>query len=76
MKRSEAIQIIKDIFCEVTYDNIADKRAEKVLKKLEEAGMKPPSLKNTIFHTNNTIPLKEVEDLIFSHKWEPEDEKI
>lgn len=79
MKRSEAIQIIKDIFCEVTYDNIAEKRAEKVLMKLEEIGMLPPK------HKSTTKILEEVDNgygrfwkierdfPTNKNEWEPED---
>jgi hypothetical protein len=43
MKRSEALKLITDIISEVTYENLAEKRAEKVLSALEDAGMAAPS---------------------------------
>lgn len=42
MKRSEALGLITEIISEVTYENLAEKRAEKILTALEKAGMTPP----------------------------------
>lgn len=42
MKRSDAIKLISSYFEQVTYPNIAIKKAEALLSKLEEAGMNPP----------------------------------
>jgi hypothetical protein len=42
MKRSEALKIIYDVICNITYENIAQKYSEKILTKLEKAGMTPP----------------------------------
>lgn len=48
MKRSEALNIITEIVSEVTYENLAEKRAERILAALEKSGMLPPS-----FHLEN-----------------------
>lgn len=51
VKRSEAIKLITDIISEVTYPELAKKRAKKVLDALEGAGMLPPS-----YTFNSTVP--------------------
>jgi hypothetical protein len=42
MKRKDALKIVKDILLEVTYDELATPRAERILKSLEKVGMTPP----------------------------------
>lgn len=42
MKRSEVLNIITEIVSEVTYEKLAEERAERILSALEKAGIAPP----------------------------------
>lgn len=66
MKRSEVLDCIKEVFCEVTYDNLAEKRSNKLLKKLEDLGMLPPGI--PVFNADGSY--RESINI-----WENEDEK-
>lgn len=70
MKRSEMLNKIKEIISEVTYENIAKKKAIKILDTIEEMGMVPPVIEDN-------VKVQELEDgnmFIEIWKWESEDE--
>ncbi len=72
MRRSEALKIITDIISEVTYENLAEKRAERILTKLEEAGMLPPLNENNYHYEDreDTYICNAARSCYFI--WEPE----
>lgn len=68
MKRSFALGLITEIVSEVTYENLAEKRAEKILAALEKAGMLPTeTVRYTEQENGNTLCIPE-------NSWDPEDE--
>lgn len=62
MKKSKAIKIISNIISEVTYKELAEKRAIRILDELEELGMLPPAERNP-----------DDPGSYFYHYWEPEE---
>lgn len=76
MKRSEAVKLIKNVLCEVTYDNIAESRANTLLLYLLKAGFRPPSFMFSA--TGEFTSWKEIKDgydIDGDFAWEPEDEE-
>ncbi len=74
MRRSAALKIITDIVSEVTYENLAEKRAEKILDALEEAGVSPPKILipgrgDSMDCAGNIIEY----DDFYDNEWEPEE---
>jgi hypothetical protein len=62
MRRSKALGIITEIVSEVTYERLAEDRAERILAALEAAGMEPP-----------TYPVGEEAYFAVGHGWEDEE---
>lgn len=72
MNRSQAVKIISDIICEVTYKELAEKRAIRILDELEKVGMLPPKNFNK-YDPAPTITLTGNLDYSYIREWEPEE---
>lgn len=58
MKRSEMIEKITDIISELSYRELAEKRAKRIMDMLEEKGMLPP----IIWYYFDDVPTEETKN--------------
>lgn len=72
MKRSEMINKIAEIISEVTYPEIALKRAKRILNMMESEGVLPPKNLNKYDPVPTVTPTGN-HDYSFIREWEPED---
>lgn len=75
MKRSQIIDTIITGFYGIEEASDESKtRAEIILKRLEEAGMQPPAIKEPCetFVLHNGQYIKTEDSFIFTHKWDEE----